>query len=387
MNIGIDARNVTDKSSGLVGYVKNLVYELSKLSGLEIFVFSQAKYKHVFNSLERNKNFHIKSVYFNNKFLDFRNFLYEQLQFHRVINKCDLDIFHSPFGFGVPSKVKSKVVLTIHDLIPLSGHDQSSFIQLLIYRKSLRIALDRADQIVTISEFTKKELRKFYPGLNPEKVCTIYNGFDRIPNHFQIDKIFPRLKQEMNITDKYILYVGSAVARKNLLNLTRAFAELKKKEKVNHKIVFVSKFDRDLTKRTYFQILHFLRSKNLENEAIFPPRYINDNERAALMKHSEFVVYPSLYEGFGVPILEAMNLGKAVTCSDISVFHELYKDSVFYFNPENYKSIYLALSKLVQDEKLRHSLALSGFELQKNFSWEKMAEEYMDIYRSLHNES
>jgi glycosyltransferase involved in cell wall biosynthesis len=180
MNIGIDARLVKKHKSGLVDYIENIVAELAKNRENKLTVFIQKKEQKAFSFLNSQANIKFIPVYFNNNFLDISNFLYEQLFFSSVINKQALDIFHNPFGFGIPRGIKTKTLLTVHDIIPLYNYDELNNWQKIVYKFSLESSLKKAAKIITISEFTKKELLKAYPQLNSKNIQTVYNGYDHL---------------------------------------------------------------------------------------------------------------------------------------------------------------------------------------------------------------
>ena len=378
MKLGIDARNVNNKSSGIINYIENLIKELSGQGDFELYIFHQKKYASQFTYLNTFKKVKLIPVYSSDKFLDIRDLIYENVYFFHKINKLQLDLFHNPFGYGIPFFLKIPAILTIHDLIPFFNHDELSFLQKKIYKYSLNISVKKSVRIVTISEFTKNEFLKFYPSFPAELIDVIYNGSDDLSSYEKIDENFIFLKDKFKLND-YILYIGSGTKRKNLIRLSKAFIELKKTYKIPHKLVLVSKFNRPRTKKTLHSIISLLEKNNLTEYVVFPG-YINNLEKASLLKHCNLFVFPSLYEGFGLPILEALNFNKAVACSDIPPFHEISGDKVAYFDPKNIDSMTTIIAKIISDENYRNSLIQKSNEKQDFFSWKRMAEQYCEAY-------
>ena len=383
MKIGIDARIVTSKNSGLVIYVKSLIMHLATRKNIELYLYCNTRYQEVFSFLKNNPNVHLRVVYFNNHFLHISNFIYEMVFFAKIINRDNLDLFHNPIGYGLPSGIKTrKILLTIHDVIPLYDYDELSILQKQIYKLSLGISIKFASKIVAISNFTKKEILQKYSNVDENKISVIYNGFENLSKTANLNLTFADLKRKLALRSKYILYIGSATKRKNLLNLTKAFIELKKMYHAPHQLVLVSKMDRKQTLKVYLKIKTYLEQASLEKEVIFAG-YLEDREKAAMINCCDFFVFPSIYEGFGLPILEAMSFEKAVLCSNIPIFKEICEDSAYYFDPYDIDSICKSMVMLINDEQLKIKVGQAGKKRSKFFSWEKMADEYNKIYRNI----
>lgn len=383
MKIGIDARIVTNRNSGLVNYVKNLITHLSTRKNIQLYLYCNARYQEVFSFLKNYPNVHLRDVYFNNQFLHFTNFIYEQVFFAKIINRDNLDLFHNPFGYGLPNGIKTKkILLTIHDVIPLYDYDELSFLQKQIYKLSLGISIKLASEIVAISNFTKREILQKNSNVDESKIKVIHNGFDDLGKTVNLNQIFADLKRKFALPVYYILYVGSATKRKNLLNLAKAFIILKKTHSIPHQLVFVSKMDRKETRIVYDKIKIELTEAGIKKEVVFTG-YLEDNQKAAMINSCDFFISPSLYEGFGLPLLEAMSFGKAVLCSNIPPFKEICKDAACYFDPSDIDSICKSMAMLINDEQLKARIGQAGKIRSKLFSWEKMVDEYEKVYEKI----
>lgn len=385
MKIGIDARNVTDRNSGLVNYVKNLTLNLLKKDHTNnFFLFVNKKYsKHISDIFKEYKNVQIIEMEYNSSFLSLKNLIFEQIYFGNLINQCDLDIFHNPTGFGIPKNLSCKrIVLTIHDLIPLSDYDELSLLQKLIYRISFGISLKKCTKIVCISQFTKNELLKITSPNLDKKISVIHDGYDDLNLHQDNLDGFLDLKKKHNIDSDYVLYLGSGTKRKNLVNLIKAFVLLKKQENILEKLVISSKFDRKATQKTYKQIYQILEDAHLLDSVIFTG-YLSDIEKGILLQKNKVFVYPSVYEGFGLPILEAMAFAKPIACSDIPPFREICGDNAQYFDPYDFKDMARNILKVLRDEDLIEKLSNHSEDRTRLFSWKIMVDEYLKLYKDL----
>jgi len=382
IRLGIDARIVKDRPSGLVSYVKNLIGKLIQDNSFELFIFGQQKYQSVFSEFLTRKNVHYVPVYFDSNFLSIKNFLYESFYLHTIVHSYDLDIFHNPFGYGVPPFLKTKTILTIHDVIPLYSYDKLTFLQTIIYKKSLAISTRKASHIVSISQFTKNDLLKNYPTLGRKPVSVIHNGFDNLTNHTDDSALFTRLKNTYSLPEKYIIYLGSGTDRKNLVRLTEGFIIWKKKYNESHKLILISKFNRPETAITLEKINALLASENLSEEIIHI-QYVDNQEKAVLLSNADLFIYPSIYEGFGLPLLEAASCSVPICCSDMSVFHEVCGEGAIYFDPFDVHSISQAIQSGISNQTLRNSKIEQAKERITLFSWNKMTSEYITLYKKV----
>lgn len=384
MNIGIDARNLKDKGSGLVNYVRQLLLHLDRIPDFRLTVFANNTYADYVKSLLSPRKSSVVSVPYRAGFLDPRNLLYETTMFPAVIRRSKPDIFHNPFGFGLPGGLPCPSVLTVHDLIPLTGFDRLTFIQTAVFRRSFGKSVKNADMIVTISDFTRKELLNFYPHLETKKIRTIHNGADDLVQVSRDEKRFAGYRKNLNIKDQYILYIGSATPRKNLLNLVKAFGLLKGKLNLPYSLVIVSKFDRPETMTTKKEILSVAENYSISDRLLFPG-YISDETKVDLLTHASVFVYPSIYEGFGLPVLEAASQGVPVVCSDIPVFREITSGTAVYFDPFDPKSISEKIHFALSDATVRDKLLPKALVNMQRFTWQAMTEAYTKVYRSLEN--
>lgn len=293
-------------------------------------------------------------------------------------------VLHLPnqhFGrFGL--FLKKPFIITCHDLLKYFDLKRKGiFFQKPTIRGRVYLTMDfvgmkKARKIIAISERTKRDLMS-YLGIPEEKISVIYQGI----NH----KIFklPRTIQR-KIDFPYILYVGTEVSRKNFQGVLNAFKKIKaKREFRNLKLVKVGNASSGWSHEKYRNIsLNLIRSLNLENEVIFTG-FLDKEELASYYAGAECLVFPSFYEGFGFPPLEAMACGCPVIASNASSLPEVVGDAGLLVNPDDDNSIAVAVESILSNENLKNSLKKSGLERAKLFSWRRTAEATLRIYQEI----
>jgi glycosyltransferase involved in cell wall biosynthesis len=228
-------------------------------------------------------------------------------------------------------------------------------------------ALRKADKIITISNNTKNDIIKTI-GIAPQKIKTIYLGVDTAPlNNNALD--------HYNIHFPYILFVGMLEPRKNVIGLIQAYAALKNKK--NHKLVIIGKKG-----WMYEQIFHVVKKLHIEEEVLFFG-YVPDYYLPQLYQAASCFVYPSFYEGFGIPVLEAMAYGCPVITSKNSSMEEIAKGVALLVDPFNKKAIMNAINFILTHKEKRVKMRNKGFNHVKKFRWETMAEETKELYDSV----
>ncbi len=378
MTIGIDIRNIGKKRTGdevvFFNLVKNLAeidmvnnYELfTDIDDTEILMDIKKKLR-----IENKSNFKIIFLKCLNKFI------WNAWTLPRYLRQNPVDVYHTQYitPFFIPKK--TKIVTTIHDI---SFNFYPQFIKLtdLFFLKTLiPRSLKRADKIIAVSEFTKNEIIKFYK-INPEKIEVAHNatGNNFLKNIYAAEEL-NLVKKKYNLPEKFILYIGAMQPRKNLPFLIEAYAKVKNKLG-GIKLVIAGKKSHNYDK----EIDKVVAENNLENDVLFPG-YIDETDKIILFNLSHFFVFPSLYEGFGIPILEAMSQKTPVLASDILSLREIGGEAVSYFNPRDLASLEDALYNISINQNSREELAESGLERCRFFSWEKTARKMLEVYKKI----
>lgn len=257
---------------------------------------------------------------------------------------------------------KKPLVLTVHDLI----HERFFPNDPSIPGKHRLIA--RADRVIAISENTKNDILTYVPDTDPNKISVIYHGSD-------LKKQYPLINNvHLKIADyRYVLFVGSREGYKNFDRFIKAFSLLNAKYK-DLSLVCTGK---PFTNSEKSIINELGLSKCVISLAV------NDVELLYLYHHAEFFVFPSLYEGFGIPILEAFEAGCPIVISKASCFPEIAGDAALYFDPYSVESMFVEMEQALINNDLRNHLISKGYERNNFFSWLKTARQTADLYKSL----
>ncbi|HBO16789.1 MAG: glycosyl transferase, group 1 [Candidatus Moranbacteria bacterium GW2011_GWE2_35_2-] len=370
--IGIDARFFGSIGKGLGRYTQKLIENLEKTDAQnEYYIFLR---KENFNEYQpRNEKFH--------KILaDYRWYTFsEQINMSRLLKKYNLDLVHFPH-FNVPLLYRKKFVITIHDLIlvhfpTILGTTLSPFfywLKFLAYKIVIKSAIERAKRIITVSEFTKNDIENHYPQARG-KIRVTYEACEDFC--FLASENKERILEKYGIIKPYLMYVGNAYPHKNLDGLVSAFAYLRQ-ENPEINLVLVGKDD-----YFYRKIKEQVKQKKISG-VVFPG-FIPDCELDAVYYSSNAYVFPSLYEGFGLPPLEAMAKGVPVVSSDHKCMKEILGDSALFFDGRNRFDMEEKMRTIYMDSKLRIDLVKKGYEQIKKYSWKKMAEKTLKIYEKV----
>jgi glycosyltransferase involved in cell wall biosynthesis len=283
------------------------------------------------------------------------------------------DLLFSPH-YNVPVfHVRSKKrVVTIHDVYHLAFYHQLSSAQKFYARFMINMAVKLSDAIITVSEFSKKEIIKF-TGCPEKKITVIHNGVKQNVIHTNIEST----KVKYDLPVKYILFVGNVKPHKNLKSLLQAYLLLDPEIRTAYKIVIAGKKDGFITGDTH--LTRFIESSGLSSSIIFTG-YVEDEDMDALYAEASLFVFPSLYEGFGLPPLEAMLNNCPVIVSNIASLPEICGDASLYFDPLNVQDIALKIKYVLNDAQLRQNLIQKGKNRIKKFTWERSINQHLELF-------
>ncbi|MBI4098005.1 MAG: glycosyltransferase family 4 protein [Candidatus Levybacteria bacterium] len=297
------------------------------------------------------------------------------LSFELLKKQSKIDVFFSPTHY-LPISAPAKSVISILDVSYL--HFPNLFAKKDLYQLKLwgGFSIKRAKKILTISSSSKNDIIKGY-GLPSEKVAVVYPGIKKISNikypsnsaGRQISNM-DELQKKFGIEGKFILFVGTLQPRKNIVRLIEAFAKLKRNDL---DLVIIGKKGWQ-----YEEILAAPEKFGVGDRVKFLDSVSNE-ELPSFYQHAQFFILPSLYEGFGLPVLEAMNYGCPVITSDVSSLPEAGGDAALYVDPKNVQDIYEKMKKLLSDDDLKKELIEKGYKQAKKFSWEKSARQTLAV--------
>ena len=267
---------------------------------------------------------------------------------------------------GIKSK---KIVTTVHDFSFILYKDFHPKERIEYFEKYFFKSVMQSDLIITGSEFTKNEIIKYlsYP---KDKIKVIYHGINN-----EIFKVYNNFELSIDIPERFIFSVGSIEPRKNLLGLLKAYNNLSKDIKDEYKLV-IAGFKGWENK----EIMELI---NRNKSYIKYIGFVSDIELAKIYNLASCFIFPSYYEGFGLPIIEAMSCGTPVICSNNSSLKEIGKDSVLFCDPFCIDDIKDKLILLLSDKELQFDLSLKGLNRAKSFSWEKSADEHIKLFNEV----
>ena len=282
-----------------------------------------------------------------------------------------LALIHDPTGVMPLFLTGSRRVATIHDVVPYIYPKTSTKLDKLIYHYWLPLAVRRLDAIITVSEQSKRDLIRYLP-VKSEDIVVIPEAAGanyRLLNRKEIKPILTRY----NIDFPYILYVGSLESRKNLPRLLEAYARARQKVP-QWKLVIVG-----ARKWKFTPIFETVQRLQLEPHVHFTG-YVEEEDLPAVYNGADLFVFPSLYEGFGLPVLEAMSCGTPVITSDCSSLPEVAGKAALLIDPYDVEAMGEAIQEVLLNPTLAASLRVKGLARAKKFSWERTAQETIAVY-------
>lgn len=365
MKIGIDIRSTLKRKTGIGYYTVNFINYLGKADiRNNYYLYSEIG---LFN---RNKK--LPDLPGNN----FRHKI-NRLKLSPAFILRGLDIFHtSSYDLSLPRN--TKLVLVIHDVIHKAYPDGHTAQTIREVELKLTTALTKANKIIVSSLTTRNDLLKFYR-VDPDKIRLVYPGVNEdlflTPDISDADKEV--LKNAYKINSPFILYVGTLEPRKNVEGLINAYRILKDDFKVRHQLVIAG-----MKGWMYEKIFSLVNEYQLQSEIVFTD-YVSREDLKALYKMASVFVYPSFYEGVGLPVLEAFNFGLPVVASRASSVGEIAADAAVLIDPYKPEDIVQAILTIIGDEKYKQDLIKKGFQRAKEFSWDEAARKTIGVFNEL----
>ena len=379
MNIGFDAKRAYHNRTGLGHYSRTLLHSLSEYyPGHQYYLFNPKP-----SSLFKIKGDNIHEILPNGLLDKLFTSAWRSSRVKKDLLKYKIDLYHG-LSHEIPIGIQQtaiKSVVTIHDLIHERYPEQYNPIDVKIYDKKFRYACTHADKIIAISEQTKKDIIDFYK--TPEKRITVcYQSCNEAFGKRISEEEKQKIRLSYNLPQQFFLYVGSIIERKNLLNICKAIFLLRNEMDVPLIVIGEgSKYKQ--------QVKDYILQNGLSKRIIF----LSENPWAkssasfqtavdfpAIYQSAIAMIYPSFFEGFGIPVLEALWSKLPVITSNVSSLPEAGGNAAYYVNPSSAEEIAEGIKKIYSDKTLKTSMIEKGWQYVQNFTRQKCAETVMNVY-------
>lgn len=374
MRIGLDLRPFLREETGIGVYFRNLLFSLAKIDREnEYFLFSSSlKDRFSVNKIPAFTRMNFRDFHYP---VEAINFFWYRLLFPPLdyFFKKRLDLTHSPTPLILPTK--GKKIISVHDLFFVDSPELTDKDTRKNFPKRVYSSIQKADGVIAVSEFVKEQLLNRFV-IDEEKVKVIYHGTD--PDFYSEvpARRLDRVIKKHTLPSDFLLFVGAIEPRKNLTNLIKALKIVHKRHK-KISLVIAGRKGSDYSK------VKALILKNRLEDWVKTLDYLPSEEVRCLYNLASLFVFPSLCEGFGLPLLEAMASRLPLVVSGVSALPEIADDAALYFDPNSPESIAGRVIEVLQDKSLQKKLIVRGRERSKAFDWEKTAVETLDFYKTI----
>lgn len=370
MRIGFDAKRAFFNKSGLGNYSRDIIRSLVKYyPEHEYYLYTPSKQRSIlfmdFENIKISTPFRAKSKLMQS--------YWRSVKLTSRLKQDNIEIYHG-LSNELPRNIqKSKVksVVTIHDLIFLRYPEWYNSIDRTIYRSKFKFSCWVADRVITISEQTKKDIIEFY-GIEEQKINVVYQSCNNLFKQISSEKEKSTIKAKYKLPENFLLYVGTIEERKNLLNIVKAL----KLSKIDIPLVAIGR------KTKYYNLVKsYIDTENLKNILFIDE--VNVEDLPAIYQLADLFIYPSVFEGFGIPILEALYSKVPVITSKGGCFSEVGGPSSVYVDPSDIEEISEAISYVLGRKKVQEEMKEQGYLHAQKFSDQNAAQSIMNIFNQL----
>jgi glycosyltransferase involved in cell wall biosynthesis len=373
MKVLINGLQLGKQFSGVQYYLENFLQELVKiqLSDIEITVLLPKYHKSCVVSIS-NPQFCKIPVNTNLRLLRIG---YENLFLNSSIGKKNIDILHCP-AYILPLIGKNKSIITMHDMIALDFPELCSWSNARYFKYFLPFSIKRASRIIAVSNKVKEDiLRRFK--IPEKKIRVIYHG---IPDRFGLIKntnLLKRVSIKYNLPKRFILFVGNLEPKKNLEVLVKAFSLLIKQYEIMHSLVIVGQ-----TGWKNRKLLEIINKHKFKGKILLTG-YVDEDDLPAIYNLATVFAFPSLYEGFGYPVLEAMACGTPVVCSNRGALPEISGGNCLFTDANSVEQLADRLYQIINVPEIRQDLIQRGLKWSKEFTMNRSATETLKLYQEI----
>lgn len=359
LRIAIDARMITSGSMhGIARYVYELIIRLAAIGNQHsFFIFVKKNSPLYFETWPS----HIQLVEMASKWISFK----EQLEIPSVLKKLKIDLLHSP-SFVAPVMSSAKLIMTIHDLNHIVLPQYYTPLHQIYYNTVVRYSIAKSKFILTVSQFSKQEIISNL-GLNPSKVFVTYNGVSSSYRRQTDPEYINYIREIYELPERFILCISNNKPHKNVLQLVRAYCH----SNVEIPLVLACPIDKAM-----IHLAEIYGKKHL----IYFVKYVEEAHLPTLYSMTELFVYPSTYEGFGLPPLEALACESPVMVARSSSLPEVVGKHAMFANPHDYQEMAFVLEQSISNLARRAEIMEGALEHAISFSWDKMARETLEVY-------
>ena len=371
MKIGFDAKRIYHNTTGLGNYGRDLIRILSKFYPTNTYNLYNPKPKKVKRLQPKNN---IVELLPSTKLWRFFSPIWRQGPIVHQLENDTIEIFHGLSG-EIPKGIQKnsiKSVVTIHDLIFIRYPNLYSFFDRIIHLKKVRFSANNADKIIAISEQTKRDIVQ-YLNVDESKIEVIYQGCHATFKEEKSSKFKSEVKGKFKLPKKFILNVGALNERKNILSLIKSI------QNIATPLIIIG------GKTAYFKVLETYIKENQLQEKVRFLENVSMPELAAIYQMASVFVYPSIFEGFGIPIIEALYSKTPVITSTGSCFSEAGGPNSIYVEPNDVATLSAKIELVLNDKKMANNMIEKGFGFVQKFNDNVIAKEYFSIYKSLVN--
>ena len=372
MKIGINLLGLLpDVIGGGETYIRGLLYGLSRLdTDDEYVVFTNRDNHPTFADIgpRFRRVLYDFSAQWNVPALAMTRLVGEQFYLPLRAALDGLDVIHSPLD-TVPLFARCPAVMTLHDINFAAMPEATSSVQNFIARTLVKASAQRARAILTVSEFSRREIAATL-NIDPARIFAVHNGGLR-DAHRPLK--WEQVANKVKIQEPYVLAFSSVNPHKNIGNLLRAFAHARLPQQVQLVVIGRMPLGGE-------SLAALARALGIQNKVSFTG-YLKEEEKAQVLQHARMLAFPSLYEGFGLPVIEAMSYDVPVACANVAALPEVAGNAARLFDPRNVDEITAAIEEVFSDEALRAQLIAAGRINARRFSWERTARLTLQVYR------
>ncbi len=371
MIVGIDTRAAKwYRGTGIGTYTYQLINSINDVDSMNKYILFSSE-DSILN-LSLKNNFKLNNIAQENK-----TCFWDEVRIPNIIQGENIELYHVPQnGVGLPMDKKCPFIITLHDIIPLKKPDTVSERYLKVFNEDLPKLIPLCDGIITVSNHSKNDIKNAF-NYPEEKIFVTYLAAEKIYRPLSKDLCKSLISKKYSIDDDFILYIGGFSPRKNIMSLIEAYSMLPQKVIATTSLVIAG--SKGISFEKYKKRTEELK---IENKVIFPG-FIPLEDLPSFYNAAKVFVYPSFYEGFGLPPIEAMACGTPVIASNVTSIPEICENSCLLINPYDVIELKKAMINILSDNNLSNELIKKGFEKASSFNWNRTAINTIDAYNKV----